>query len=219
MRGNLVAGIFNSEMQEKMYQYLEKGDFLLEKLQRYYHVSNTACSRFHNDIKEPLPIECNPLINVLRLDNLRSDIFKDRQIHQSNMQNIESKLESTGKYFKWNYDFYTNQRGSFFEADMARPRCIFQARNWIGEFSTFGGRRIYTYAKVFVTTPKYIFKIKLNKHLKAVSVLEDTDEKQYTIEFNPFDAYVNNQTSVTITSNLLGRISTKTFDNITSDCN
>lgn len=214
---NQLAGTVSLEMSGKIYNYLEGNDIVRGELGRYFHFSNISCLSFLN----PNPVqkdECERQISLNRLDALRSRIIRGKLIHIDSMNEVELELEEPQKYFQWDIKFFSNRFQNRFEASFGRPKCIYNSREWIREFSRFGGRRIYTYGRIIVKQPKYIFKTKLNPFLRPISVLESGGEKVYTVEFNPFDAHVKGKTDVTITTTLLGSEHKKVYEGVGAVC-
>ncbi len=222
MRNNIVAGVYSTEMNKSMYDYLRSGDLLSETLARYFHISNTVCSRYLNfnvlNRGEITPPECNPVISHGRLDRLRSNILKGQSIHQGNMTQIQDEIELPQRYFKWDVKFFTDTRTNRFEGNLTRPKCIFKSSDWAWEFRSRVTRRYFTYGRIEFSTPSFELKTKLNANLKPVSVVNATDEKLYIVEFNPASAHIQKVTDVTITSKLFGKEIVKMYDGVTTDC-
>lgn len=216
-RDDELVGVYASEMSSRIYNYLENSGVLDGKIGRFFHLSNLSCTKYNNsrfsfDASEG----CNIEINTKKLDTLRARILKGKSIHSASMGRIETEVEKASKYFIWDYKFLANRRANTFEIHPVRPKCIYKAKDWIGEFRRW--RSIRTYAKLTLNFPHYIFKTKLNEDLRAKSVVEELGTKSFDFEFNPYDAFVNRTTFVTISSTLHGRQSVKTYDDVLAVC-
>jgi hypothetical protein len=67
--------------------------------------------------------------------------------------------------------------------------------------------------------PSFKLFVKLDKNLKPVSVLKETGEKTFEVEFNPFEAYVNKLTYVTISSFIFGQEELEeNYEEISASC-
>jgi hypothetical protein len=217
---NKVLGIYSKEMQTKIYNYLENSDMLSEKLSRYYHFSNIACSKYspwYNSVR--IPSYCKNTYRQKELDRKRVNFLKDQAIHTSGMKTVREKLARANKHFKWDIQFFKSSGGRTLEAHFTKPKCINNSSAWIGEYRTGrNGRYIRTVADVEFQTPKYIFSSKLDSKLQPISILNDKDFKTYRIGFNPFNAHVNKNTKVSVKSVLNGFPTFNEYENITAKC-
>lgn len=218
MDGEQLAGIYSTEMSSRIYNYLRNSDVMIGSMNRYYHISNLSCLNVGDEyFSRVISDDCLPIISSLKLDQLRENILKGKKIHEKKMEEVRAELESHNKYFKWNVNFYTNRWRSLFEAHINGPKCIHNAASWIDQYRTWRGA-IRSYARVSIRVPKYTFKTKLNKYLRPVSHLEESEEKLYDFEFNPFNAYVKENTTVRLRSTLMGQSYDKTFQEVTAEC-
>ncbi len=221
MVGNFLAGIYSQEMGRKMYSYLKLKGLQTTQEQEYFHITNTACSRFLNRNRSYRHSYCEPALSTLYLDKLRANLLGSSElIHANNIRRIKESLNLREKYFKWKVQFVANEAKEKFEISLGRPFCVSEPGKWIGEYrSGWRGRSISTYSKIEVSIPTFVLKTKLDKFLKPFSAVEKGDEKSYFIEFNPYNAYVNKSTDVTISSTLFGGDTTSTYESITTECN
>jgi hypothetical protein len=216
-RDDELVGVYSKEMGSRIYNYLENSGVLDNKIGRYFHISNLACTGYNNFRFSFQPHEdCNVEITTKKLDSLRSNILKGKAIHESSMREIESEVEQPKRYFKWDFKFFADRRSTTFEIHPIRPKCIYRSQDWIVEFRRW--RSIRTYAKVSIEVPQYIFKTRLDKNLRSKSVVENLGVKKFDVEFNPYGAFVNKDTYVTITSELHGQISKDTYESVLASC-
>ena len=215
-RSGRLAATFTDEMAGRIYSFLENNDLVRGQLGRYYHISNSACIPFmHGGV----PLEaCDPDLSLNRLDLLRASLIRGKSIHTQSVKPIKQELEAAMNFFAFDIEFLSNKYQSRYELMLKQPRCILDSQKWIHLFSRFGGRRIYNYGKVELKLPNYVLKTKLNPFLRPLSIVEQMGEKTFTIEFNPFSAHVNQNTDVTVSTDLLGREYKKTFENISGRC-
>ncbi|MEX1100127.1 MAG: hypothetical protein WEB87_06860, partial [Bacteriovoracaceae bacterium] len=89
---------------------------------------------------------------------------------------------------------------------------------WIDEFFYRWGRRVSSWAQIEVSIPKYALKTKLNSVLRPVSIVDQTEMKDYKMEFSPEDAYFGKKTYVKIAGQLFDNESEETFLNVTNNC-
>lgn len=213
-----LAGIFSVEMGDRIYNYLTSSKILDGEIKRYFHVNNVGCFEdSHKYFGFGAPQECFVKKTVSLLDQGRSSILKSVEIHDQNMDAIKSELEAEKKYFSWNVYFQYSERLNSVEAHLGRPKCLYDVGSWIGQYRTWRGK-IWTYANVELEVPNYRLSIKLNSDLRPISVVDESETKIYKIEFNPYDAYVNKNSFVTISSSLHGVETSVTYDGIDTDC-
>lgn len=219
---NSILGIYAQEMSEKIYNYLEGSNVVNEEMGRYYHFSNTSCMSYSPESSTTVTLSkiCSKLITSNMLDRFRANMLRNKQIHQEYMEKVEEVLELPNKYFLWDVKFFASASGRSFEAHYARPKCIYKINSWIDEFSKRRRRSrvIQTSATIEVETPHYIFHTKLNKSLQPVSVVEMDKKKIYRMTFNPYLAFVKDNTSVQIESFLDGRDHSEIYEDITDKC-
>lgn len=217
---NKILGIYSKEMQTKIYNYLENSDMLSQKLSRYYHFSNTACSRYspwYNSRR--VDNNCKKNFSQKELDRTRGDFLKNQSIHKKEMTRVKKSLANKNKNFKWDIQFFPRDGGRTFEAHFMRPKCINNSASWIGEYrSGRNGRYIRTVAEVNFQTQNYIFSSKLNSKLQQISILNDKGLKSYKVGFNPFGAHVNKVTKVSVASMLNGFPTFNEYEEITAKC-
>jgi V8-like Glu-specific endopeptidase len=215
IRGEVV-GVLSGEIDQAVVNYASR--FLIEKMANILNVSNLACVSFPWDNITPnFDLECMKSIGVNQLDRKRSLLLSNPKVHYKNMMRIKNELEVYEKYFLWNIVFKKSKSGLEYELDMGRPKCFKDINAWIGEFTRWRGR-IRSYAFKTIELPRYLLKTKLNRLLYPVSDPDDLGEKEFDIEFNPYDAFFNKSTYVDITRESFGGISTLEFDNVTDNC-
>jgi hypothetical protein len=117
----------------------------------------------------------------------------------------------------WRVEFQFDERLRSMEPHLSKPKCIFKANDWIDEFRT-GRRSIYNKKSISLEFPKYVLVTKLNEFLKPISVVLNDQIKTYTITFNPYSAYVNKKTFVTIDSTLMGETTSVKYPEIKANC-
>lgn len=218
---NRIKGIFSKVMNKKLTDYLEESDLLAEKLDEYYHFSNTACTKYSpwRGGSRSVPSKCLEDFTFKKLDQFRSNFFDNIRIHKEEMQRIEEDIENRTDYFKWNVSFHHNRDKNYFEAHIDSARCIYNSDNWIGNYrSGRGGRWISTFASVELELPNYRFYNKLNRELKSVSILEDRELKIYEFEFNPYNAHVLKKTNLKILSKVFGRDNVRSIKSVDANC-
>ena len=220
-----VVGIFSESINKRMQNYLKGSGLLSEKLNGFHHFSNIACRTFNErTYLGSTPDECNLKTSVKALDTLRSNMLKNKKIHLFNMRAYENSIEVPERYFWWDFEIVGKLGAFSYEAKPVKPKCIYRANDWIGEFR--GWRGIYNYGQRSYEYPFYIFKTKLDKNLHPISVIEDGGTRSFVFEFNPFSAFVNNVTYVSITPYINGkpvldadgRPSKVTYENIQTQC-
>lgn len=211
-----VVGVLSGELDQSVANYASR--FLIEKMANIFHVSNLACVTFPWDNITPnFDLECLKSINVNQLDMKRAKLLSDAEVHYRNMSNIKKELEVYERYFLWNIVFRQSKSGIEFEIDLGRPKCFQKINDWIGEFTRWR-RRVRTYAYKEIQLPLYRLSTKLNRLLYPVSEVQDIGEKEFVIEFNPYEAFFNKSTYVDITRETFGVRSTTDFDNISDTC-
>lgn len=215
--GNLV-GIFSGKLDKGVSSYISNSNLMIEPMAPIHHIANTACVKLpkHYDVAGVNP-ECKKSITIDLLDKYRSKILKSRLIHKKNMDDIKDELETPVKYFKWKVDFFVDSKGRSYEPHFVKPKCFFDIKTWIGEFTKRGGR-IRPWATVKVDVPNFKLETKLDRELKPISYITDTGTKTYTISFNPRYAYYQHNTVVQVKSEFLGREREQRFDDITNSC-
>ncbi|MDP7320163.1 MAG: trypsin-like serine protease [Bacteriovoracaceae bacterium] len=218
-RKNKLVGVYSKEMSQKLYKYLKASDLLKEELDRYYHFTNLSCSKFFESIYPySIPKECHVETSTPQLDALRANMLKGKDIHMDQITQIQNELDLPRRYFLWNLKFLPNKSETVYEMHFGKPKCIYKAEDWIYEFRRWG-RYIRTYARVDVVVPSFKLFVKLDKNLKPVSVLKETGEKTFEVEFNPFEAYVNKLTYVTISSFIFGQEELEeNYEEISASC-
>lgn len=211
-----VVGVLSGEMDQAVANYASR--FLIEEMANIFNVSNLACVAFPWDNITPnFDMECMKNINVNQLDLKRARILSDVKVHFRNMNKIKNELEVYERYFLWKIVFRQSKSGYEFEIDMGRPKCFQMINDWIGEFTRWRGR-IRTYAYKEIQLPFYRLTTKLNRLLFPISEVEDLGEKDFSIEFNPYEAFFNKNTYVDITRETFGVRSTIDFDNVSDIC-
>ncbi len=218
MKGNNIVAIYSQEMSHRTYSYLQNGKLVSGDIDRYYHMTNTSCSpgvRQLITFKKHNP-NCSLWTTIQELDQRRSNLFKGKAVHLSSMEKLKKELGNNNKYFAWNFDFAPDETLLKYDVRMVRPSCIYRSNDWIGEYRRW--RSIRTYAWVSIPVPHYQFSIKLDSFLRPISILDNIGTKYFQVEFNPFNAYVNKDTFVTIKSNLFGKLDVLNFNHITGDC-
>jgi hypothetical protein len=216
-KGSMV-GLYSERLDKTVGTFILNSDILSEPMANIHHVANMSCVKTPKDLATYIyDSECNKDINVNQLDRLRSRIISSRSVHQSNMNFIKKELEEPIKYFKWDVHFVPNARRNAFEAHVKRPKCFYDIDKWVWEFTRLG--RIRTFAFINVDYPRYRLYTKLNRQLKAVSVVDNSQTKSYRIEFNPKYAKQVGNTFVNVISDVFGRDNVLRFDNITDECN
>jgi len=224
---NEVVGILSSIMDKKVGTYVANSDVLSEPITKHInHVVNMSCVKMPNPVSTyNFDKECSKTITEKKLLRLRSYIMHSPAIHHDNMVEIEKELEIPNKIFKWDFKFEKNHKNNSFEVHMGRPKCFYDIKSWINEkkFTRWG--RIKDFVKINVEYKDYRISTKLNRVLKAESIvsLMQNDNgspalKNYTIEFNPKYAFNFNSTFVNIISTLHGKPSWLHNGEITDEC-
>lgn len=217
-RGNKVMGIFSIEMSDSIYNYLKGSKIVDGDISRYFHVNNVSCSEFSESYIGPIaPGDCFKLKTISMLDQKRSEMLKNVEVHKDGIAKVKAALEVPNKYFLWNAKFQFDARLRSIEPHFGKPKCIYDSKSWIGDYRNWR-RYIRTYARIEVETPNYILQTKLSRDLKPVSVVTDEGIKTYTIEFNPYAAHVEKDTFVTISSVLHGVETSVTYDSVKANC-
>ena len=218
LRGEEIVSVYSQEMSERLYSYFKNGDIMQGELSRYYHSSNVSCSNLNIASFVPgISKDCFVTRTTKTLDKKRARILEKMDIHQEAMAEILESVELPSKYFLWNVSFRETLKAREFELFLSKPKCINNSGEWIYEYRTWR-RRIRTYARVQFNLPRYTIKTKLNSDLKTVSEVHGPFKSKHSIEFNPFNAYVNKNTYVKLSSWENGIQNSTRFDDVKSDC-
>ncbi len=217
-----VVGIFSEKMDKKTESLIINRNVLSEPMAKIHHVSNTSCIRFPiSKSKYSMKInkECFKDIDISLLDQLRRKILSSTEIHLKNMISIKREIEEPVKYFKWKIKFYANSMATTFEPHIEKPKCFFNLKSWIREFSGRFGR-LKTWVRKDIELPHYILNTKLNRVLQPHSEVIEQTNKKYSIYFNPRYASQMNNTSVMISNTTLhGRDQQNiTYQNVSDSC-
>jgi hypothetical protein len=220
MQDDRIAATYTAEMESSLYIFLKQSNLLVGDIGQFFHFSNLGCSN-HFVKKHVLPTMCLDEKTESRRDILRTKMMRSKNIHLDGMKEIEADIEAPNEYFVWDIKFYGDFKTANYEGHFTRPKCIFKSKQWIKEYkyrNRFGRRRVKTKARIFIETPHYVFKTKLDVDLRAKSVLSVDAVKTYEIEFNPYSAHFKKTTDMKITSELHGEISSVVYEGVTADC-
>jgi hypothetical protein len=214
-----IVATYTSEMESSLYLFLKQSDLLVDEIGEFFHLSNLACSN-HFTNRYMQPSQCEGERSTNRRDILRTKIMRSKSIHLDEMKAIEIEIETPNKFFVWDLKFYGDFRTATYEGHFTKPKCIFRTKDWIKKYRhrRLGRRTIDNKARIFIETPHYVFKTKLDTDLKAQSILSADAVKTYEIEFNPHSAYLKKTTDMKITSELHGEISSVVYEAVTADC-
>lgn len=210
-RGRFV-GVQSIVVDKKIIRSLEANGLLIEKTAPMSYVSNLGCTDIRLNNYEFKPSGCFSNKSYYELDRRRSAFLNNHEIHRDNVKNLEAELSNSEKYFKWNLKFVPNKRAFIYELKMAKPKCFFGVNNWIKEYRR--GNSILTPAYISIMKKDYILKAKLDKYLRAVSFVEELEDREYKVKFNPYTAYVDRETFVAFKASNLDRDYKIVFDDI-----
>lgn len=230
--GNLGAPLFNkkgelvslisAKMDPALTSTIMDQNMLEEGVAPIQHTSNFACARVPlASEKDFVPnLECYKSIDYSRLDRLRGDILSSKKVHRKNIEKIREELEAKNKYFEWNVDFVSSEKGMTHEAHYGAPKCFTGIEEWLPEFSRtrFGTLTVYGYGFINLRHNAYTLRTKLNRYLKPVSSLSIGESKLYKVEFNPADAYFSGKTEVSVSAPLFGLDTTMKYSEVTDVC-
>lgn len=213
-----IVGLFSGKLDKGVGSYVTNTNLMIEPMAPIHHIANTACVKLPKsyDLAGVNP-DCKKGITTALLDKYRNKILKSKLIHKKNMEDIKDELESPIKYFKWKVDFFVDSKGHSYEPHFVKPKCFFDIKTWIAEFTRRGGR-IRPWTTVKIDVPDFRLETKLDRKLKPISYINHKGSKTYSISFNPRYAYYQNNTVVQIKSEFLGREHDQRFDDITDSC-
>lgn len=214
-----VVGILSSDLDQKIKEFVLTTGWLNGELKPLAHASNLACARLpfsrQTDVEDD---SCYKKIDQALLDKQRATLMKSKNLHAYNIAKITEQMEKKPmKYFNWLFTFVPSSTGEFFELHMKEPKCFFDIQKWISEFRSWG--RVRTYGLRKIIFPNYRLKSGLGGDLKAISLVENLGEKEYTIEFNPRSAWSWKKTYVKISAPLFGTEHENRFEDISPICN
>lgn len=213
-----IVGIYSGNLDKGVASYVMNANLMIEPMDPIHHIANTACVKLPKSYGvATVNPECKKDISTAKLDKYRNNILKSKLIHKKNMDEIKDELETPIKYFKWSVDFFVDSKGRTYEPHFVKPKCFFDIKIWISEFSRRGGR-VRPWTTIKVDVPNFKLETKLDKKLKPISYISSNGVKTYTVSFNPRYAYYQNNTVVQIKSEFLGREHEQHFDDITDSC-
>lgn len=214
-----IVGVMSKEMGKRIYEFLIGSGRVEGELSRYYHFNNMSCfDELFTYIGTYAPSECFKKKTTRLLDQARGKILKSIDIHKEAMERAKEEIKAAGQFFNWKIDFKFNNRTQELHSYYDQPECIVETKSWIGQYRTWRGK-IWTFANVKIEVPKFIFKVRLDEDLKALSYVDDSQVENYRIQFNPFDAHTKKKTYVTLLWDLdQQNPPSVTFDDVESEC-
>lgn len=215
--GELV-GVFSGNLDKGVHSYVTNSDLMIEPIAPIQHIANTACVNLPKDHEiSRINPECKKDISTVLLDKHRINILKSKNVHKKNMQDIKDELETPTKYFKWSVDFFVGSKGRSYEPHFVKPKCFFDIKTWVWEFTRRGGR-IRAWGSYTIDVPNIKLETKLDRKLKPISYISEKGSKTYKVSFNPRYAFYQHSTVVKVKADFLGREREQRFDDITDVC-
>lgn len=211
-----IVGILSGKINNNVRDYISS--LLIDELDSISYISNIHCIKtpFNKNDNIEFDDQCSQEINIGNLDHSRARLLGNIQIHNEHMSSLIEELNQNNNYFDWRFSFRRIFNGLELELDMIRPKCIKNINSWISEFTR--RRRVQATATKDITVPNYIISTRLTSDLKAVSIVEESGEKTFTINFSPSQAFFENSTRVEVQRDLFGSNRTSVYESITSDC-
>ena len=199
--GDKLVGVYSVKERQRLLNFLKIKGYIEDDKVSFEYFSRLTCSSYLFDGHRHKPSYCKSNISFDHLDRRRSELLAAGSLHSQSLEDIRNELETPEKYFLWRVEFRKNRRDNSIEVSMGRPKCIYNSANWIWEFKP-SRRSIYTKGTVKIVWPNYLVKTKLDSLLRPYSEVQQYGQKNYSIEFNPFNAHVNGNTYTKITESI-----------------
>ncbi len=206
---NGLLGIYSASVDNRTRTFLLTSGVLAQRnLGDFFHISNFTCvgvSKISDILLTSSTADTCRINNSVRdLDYKRAKIFKNLAVHKENIKKYKKELSSIKKIFQFEFKIFGNSLNNSFSAFPIKPICIYDSGSWIDEYRR-GWRSIKNFAVESVEYPVWNFITKLDQNLRPVSAIIKGGLREFSIEFNPFDAHINNKSFGNIFYNYLGR--------------